>query len=185
MSPYRCGNQQLSSGPAYPVVPCVGPDDQSDPRGQSPFNTLSCPWSVSRTRLASPDRVLSGPRRSTGHGVRCSSRYVSLHGAVPYSSPRKGVQIAWIVGSRTLRLLLTPEEANSAQGGLPRSAVFELLRAARTGRHPKFGSLRALAPRAPPLMTDSLLLALVAQNRWLLARPAACATGLTLPADLR
>ena len=48
------------------------------------------------------------------------------------------------------------------------SAVLELLRAARTGRHPKFGSHRALAPRAPPLMTDSLLLALVAQNRWLL-----------------
>ena len=69
-----------------------------------------------------------------------------------------------------------PEKATSAQGGLPLSAVLELLRAARTGRHPKFWlSPRALVPRAPPLMTDSLLLALVAQNRWLLARPAASA----------
>ena len=55
-----------------------------------------------------------------------------------------------------------PEKATSAQGGLPLSAVLELLRAARTGRHPKFWlSPRALVPRAPPLMTDSLLLTLV------------------------
>ncbi len=39
-------------------------------------------------------------------------------------------------------------------------------------------SPRALVPRAPSLMTDSLLSALVARNRWLLARPAARATGL-------
>jgi hypothetical protein len=50
-------------------------------------------------------RILSGPRRFAKRGARCSSRYVSLHGAVPYSSPCKGVQIAWIVGSKTLRLL--------------------------------------------------------------------------------
>ena len=59
-----------------------------------------------------------------------------------------------------------PEKATSAQGGLPLSAVLELLRAARTGRHPKFWfSPRALVPRAPPLMTDSFLSALVARNR--------------------
>jgi hypothetical protein len=34
-------------------------------------------------------------------------------------------------------------------------------------------------------MTDSLLLALVARNRWLLARPAARATGLAPPAGVR
>ena len=34
-------------------------------------------------------------------------------------------------------------------------------------------------------MTDSLLLALVARNRWLLARPVARATGLAPPAGLR
>ena len=79
-----------------------------------------------------------------------------------------------------------PEKATSAQGGLPLSAVLELLRAARTGRHPKFWlSPRALVPRAPPLMTDSFLSALVARNRWLLARPAARATGLAPPAGLR
>ncbi len=47
----------------------------------------------------------SGLRRVAKRGARCSSRYVSLHGAVPYSSPRKGVQSAWIVGSETFRLL--------------------------------------------------------------------------------
>ncbi len=46
-------------------------------------------------------------------------------------------------------------------------------------------SPRALAPRAPFLRTDSLLRVLVARNRWLLARPAACATGLAPPAGVR
>jgi len=82
-----------------------------------------------------------------------------------------------------------PEKATSAQGGLPLSAVLELLRAARTGRHPKFWlSPRALVPRAPPLTTDSLLLALIPLPRWPrssradVARPVACATGLARPA---
>jgi hypothetical protein len=66
-------------------------------------------------------------------------------------------------------------------------AFLEFLRAPPLvpGVHPMFGFARARAPGAPPLMTGSLLRALVTQNRWLLARPAARATGLAPLAGFR
>ncbi len=111
---------------------------------------------------------------------------MSLHGAVPYSSPRGGVQIAWIVGSRTLRLLCRRRQLlrKAACRSRPSSNSFALLRSYRAPPN-VWLSPRALAPRAPLLMTGSLLRALVTRNRWLLARPAARATGLAPPAGLR
>ena len=101
------------------------------------------------------------------------------------SPPREGVQIAWIVGPRR------SASFNAGEGNfcVRRPAAFGRPRtpSRRSYRAPPevWLSPRALAPRAPSLMTDSLLSALVARNRWLLARPAACATGLTPPAGVR
>jgi hypothetical protein len=93
------------SGPASPVVPWSVPLISRVQAASPALLHTSRPQRQCRIRLAFPARILSGLRGFTKHGARCSSRNVSLHGAVPYSSPREGVQIAWIVGSRTLRLL--------------------------------------------------------------------------------
>jgi hypothetical protein len=53
-------------------------------------------------------------RRVAKCGARCSSRYVSLHGAVPYSYPRKGVQSALDCRIQNDPPPLTPEMATSA-----------------------------------------------------------------------
>jgi hypothetical protein len=82
------------------------PGNYSGPSGSSRPNThLPSPASVSPIHLSFPACLLTGPCRVAKRGRRCSSRYVSLHGAVPYSSPPKGVQSAWIVGSESLHLL--------------------------------------------------------------------------------
>ncbi len=66
----------------------------------------------------------------------------------------------------------------------PSSNSFALLRSYRASPS-VWLSPRALAPGAPLLMTGSLLRALVTRNRWLLARPAARAADLALPAGSR
>ncbi len=92
-----------------------GPGDQSGPSGKSRLRTLlPSPASVSRTRLSLPARILSGVRRVAKCGARCSSRYVSLNGAVPYSYPRKGVQSALDCRIQNAPPPLMPEKAPSA-----------------------------------------------------------------------
>jgi hypothetical protein len=59
---------------------------------------------------------------------------VSLQGAVPYTSPRKGVQSAWIAGSKTLRLLYCRRRQllrKAACCSRPSSNSFTLLRSCR------------------------------------------------------
>jgi hypothetical protein len=69
---------------------------------------------VSRTRLSLPARILSGVCRVAKCGARCSSRYVSLHGAVPHNYPRKGVQCASDCRIQNAPPPLMPEKATSA-----------------------------------------------------------------------
>jgi hypothetical protein len=75
---------------------------------------LPSPASVSRIRLSLPARILSGVRGIAKCGTRCLSRFVSLHGAVPYSYPRKGVQSALDCRIQNAPPPLTPEMAISA-----------------------------------------------------------------------
>ncbi|MFN9898437.1 MAG: hypothetical protein ACK55Z_06510, partial [bacterium] len=71
-----------------------GPGDQPDPSGQSRLNTpLPSPVSVSRTRLSSSARILSGVREVATRGARRFFRFV-LARCLPYSCSRKSVQSA-------------------------------------------------------------------------------------------
>jgi hypothetical protein len=135
-SSYRCASQQLSVRAGFSRRSLVGPGDQSGPSGLSlPFLHTSSPQRQCRICLASPALILSGMRRLAKRGARRPSRNVSLHGAVPYSSPREGVQIAWIVG---------PKRSASFNAG---EGNFCVRRPAAIGR-PRTPSRRSY--RAPP-----------------------------------
>ena len=163
----RCASQlPFSPGSAYPIIPCS--DRLITPvRAASPAQSHSSRPQRQCIEYTFILRAsLSGQRRFTRRGSRCSSRLVSLHGAVPYSSPRKGVQSAWIAGSQNAPPPLMPEKATSASGR-PAAIGRPRIPSCRSYRAPPkvWLSLRALSPRAPSLMTDSLLRALVARNR--------------------
>jgi hypothetical protein len=92
-----------------------GPGDQSSPSGQSRPNThLPSPVSVSRIHLSSPCGYPSQVCVDSLGAARVAYPAVSLHGAVLFSSPRKGVQSAWIVGIRNAPPPLMPEKATSS-----------------------------------------------------------------------
>jgi hypothetical protein len=95
---------------------------------------------VSRKRLSLPARILSGARKVTTCGAHCSFSCVSLHGAVPYSYPREGVQSALDCRIQNAPPPLTPEMAIPAS---VRSALLDRPRipprsSARTVRSPLF-----------------------------------------------
>jgi hypothetical protein len=167
----------ISPGAAYPVVHCSVPV-------------------ISRVQAASPALIhtshpqhqcleytflslcvsFSGLLRFAKSGARCSSRCVSLHDAVPYSSPRKGVQSALDCRIQNTPPPLTTEKATFFKSCLPHSAVLEFLSAPLLVPcvNPMFGFVCArLSLGYPLLMTGSPLRALVTRNRWFLARPAA------------
>ncbi len=118
----------------------------------------------------------SGVCRVAKCGARCSSRHVSLLGAVPYSSPRKGVQSALDFRIQNAPPPLMPEKATSAYvrpAALGRPRI-PSLSSARTARAPRVRlALLSRTPCSFPLMTGPSSRALVTQNRWFLARPAA------------
>jgi hypothetical protein len=122
---------------------------------------------VSRIHLSLPVRILSGVRRVAKCGARCSSRYVSLHGAVPYSYPRKGVQSALDCRIQNAPPPLMPEKATSA---LVRPAALGRPRipsrsSAHTARSPLVWLvLLARSCHAEPLAAGSSLRALVTQK---------------------
>jgi hypothetical protein len=140
-------------------------------------------------------------RRVAKCGARCSSRYVSLHGAVLFSYPRKGVQSASDCRIQNAPPPLMPEKATSASvrpAALGRPRI-PSLSSTRTARSPlvwlalltrachveplapgsSCSPAAGLTPPAGPKAVSRLLVtlgpslcALVTQNRWLLARPA-------------
>jgi hypothetical protein len=115
--------------------------------------------SVSPIRLSLPARILSGVRRVAKCGARCSSRYVSLQGAVPHSYPRKGVQSALDCRIQNAPPPLMPEKAPSAS-----------VRPAALGRPRIPPRSSARTARSPLFWLDLLARSCCAKSRWLLAR---------------